>query len=113
MLYIDDLLGAELPSKAKSSFECMVKLLKDLNIPISMSKLTPPTKKNHLFGYWHRFSRATLSIPPPRLTEILEECVELKKRTLFTKVLGLVTIIWCIITNFSLEKCQNYTVLHT
>ena len=43
MSYIDDLLWAELPSKAGNSFKYMVELLKELNIPISESKLTAPT----------------------------------------------------------------------
>ena len=85
MSYIDDLLGAELPSKAKNSFDYMVKLLKDLRIPISMSKLTPPTTKIICLGIEVNSVEATLSIPPHKLTEILEECVEFKKRTCFTK----------------------------
>ena len=85
MSYIDDLLGAELPSKAKNSFDCMVKLLKDLHIPISMSKLTPPTTKMTCLGIEVDSVEATLSIPPPKFTEILQDCVELNKRTRFTK----------------------------
>ena len=76
----------ELPSKANSSFEFMVKLLKDLNIPMSQSKLTPPTTKIMCLGIDVDSVQATLSIPPsPKLVEILEECVKFKKRTRFTK----------------------------
>ena len=63
MLYINDLLGAELPSKANSSFHCMINLLKDLNIPIFQSKLTAPTTKMMCLGIEVESVQATLSIP--------------------------------------------------
>ena len=85
MSYIDDLLGAELPSKAENSFKYMVKLLRDLNIPISESKLTAPTTVITCLGIEVNSVKATLSIPNDKLKDILQECQLFKQRTQFTR----------------------------
>ena len=77
MTHIDDLLGAELPSKAESSFKFKVKLLQDLTFPISKSKLT--------LGIEVNLVKVTLSIPSSKMKEILKECVEFRQRKYFTK----------------------------
>ena len=52
MSYIEHLLGTELPSKANNSFQFMVKLLEDPNIPISQSKVTPPPPPLQKLRVW-------------------------------------------------------------
>ena len=85
MSYIDDLLGAELPSKAENSFKYMVKLLQDLNIPISEFKLTPPSTIITCLGIEFNLVEASLSIPITKLNEILQECQKFKQRTQFAR----------------------------
>ena len=63
MSYIDDLLRAEIGVKARESFDTMYTLLRDLNIPISKSKLTPTTTKIVCLGIQVDSENATLSIP--------------------------------------------------
>ena len=85
MSYVDDLLGAEVHSKAESSFKSMVQLSRDLNIPISQSKLTPPTTKINCLGIEVDSVQATLSVPGDKLQEILQECKNFKNKKYFSK----------------------------
>ena len=50
MSYVDDLLGSETPSKAVASYETLYKLLQDLGIPVSNSKLCPLSTKIMCLG---------------------------------------------------------------
>ena len=77
MSYIDDLLGAEIGAKAQQSFDTMYNLLLDLNIPISKSKLPPPTTKIVYLGIHVDSENATLSIPvekSSRHVNLLSSC---------------------------------------
>ena len=85
MSYVDDLLGAELRSKARGSYKSMVALLQELTIPISTSKLTPPTTKLTCLGIEVDSVKATLSIPADKLGEILQECAGFKTQKTFTR----------------------------
>ena len=85
MSYIDDLLGAENGPKAQESFEKMCKLLKDLNIPISEANLTAPTTKIVCLGIEIDSVRASMSIPPGKLEEILHACQSFSKLSYFSK----------------------------
>ena len=85
MSYVDDLLGAEVPSKAHESFNAMRQLLEDLNIPISESKLTPPTTNINCLGIEVDSIKATLSIPSENLKEIVTECQQFKDKKSFTR----------------------------
>ena len=85
MSYVDDLLGAEVPSKAQDSFNSMVSLLENLRIPISKSKLTAPTTKINCLGIEVDSVKATLSIPSEKLHEILQECIKFKNQKQFSR----------------------------
>ena len=85
MSYIDDLLGAETGVKAQNSFDTMYNLLRDLNIPISESKLTPPTTRIVCLGIQIDSESATLSIPVEKLEEILQACKSFVKLQKFTR----------------------------
>ena len=85
MSYTDDLLGAENGSKAQESFGTMCKLLKDLNIPISEAKLTPPTTRIVCLGIEIDSVKACMSIPPGKLEEILQTCQSFSKLSHFSK----------------------------
>ena len=75
---MDDFLGAEVPSKAYDSFDTMHYLLDDLNIPISKSKI-------NCLGIEVDSVKATLSIPPEKLKEIVKECQQFKGRKNITR----------------------------
>ena len=83
--YIDDLLGAEIPSKAQASYDTLVSLLQELRIPVSKSKLCPPSTKIICLGIHIDSVEATLSIPDQKLQEILHNCVDFLKLKKFTK----------------------------
>ena len=59
--------------------------LRDLNIPISESKLTPPTTKIVCLGIQVDSESATLSIPVLKLEEILQACQSFVKLQNFTR----------------------------
>ena len=48
--YIDDLVHCDLPSKMHLAYECLIKLLNELCLPISEQKLIPPTTSMVCFG---------------------------------------------------------------
>ena len=83
--YIDDLLGAETPSNAQASYDTLVNLLQELRIPVSKSKLCPPSTKIICLGIHIDSVEATLSIPDEKLQEILKNCVDFLKLKKFTK----------------------------
>ena len=85
MSYVDDLLGAEIPSKAHASYESLYKLLQDLRIPVSKSKLCPPSTKITCLGIEINSVQATLSVPDHKLREILQNCKDFIKNKTFTK----------------------------
>ena len=81
MSYTDDLLG----DKAQQSFDTMFNLLRDLNIPISESKLTPLTTKIVCLGIHVDSESATMSVPVEKLEEIPQACQSFVKLKNFTK----------------------------
>ena len=85
MSYIDDLLGAEVGSKAQESFDLMCNLLQDLNIPVSPKKLPPPTTHIICLGIEIDSVKASMSIPKDKLQEILSACEKFLQLTHFTK----------------------------
>ena len=77
--YIDDLLGAEIPSRAQASYDTLYQLLQDLNIPVSKSKLCPPSTNITCLGIDIDSVQTTLSIPEQKLQQILENCKDFLK----------------------------------
>ena len=47
--YLDDMMSAETPDKIHDSYSALLNLLKDLNVPISLSKLEP-SQTDGMFG---------------------------------------------------------------
>ena len=74
MSYVDDLLGAETPSRAVASYDTLCKLLQELRIPVSNSELCPPSTKITCLGIEVDSVQATLSVPDHKLQEILKSC---------------------------------------
>ena len=85
MSYIDDLISAELPSKATGSFSTMLKLLQDLNIPVSQSKLSPPSTTLNCLGITIDSVQCTMSIPADKMADILRKCGDFVKQTVYNK----------------------------
>ena len=69
--YIDDLLGNATVSQAEPAFQKLKKLLQELGLTISQSKLVAPTTKYVCLGIEVDTVNSTLSIPQQKLTEIL------------------------------------------
>ena len=80
--YVDDLLGAEIPSREQASYDTLYQLLQDLNIPVSRSKLCPPSTKITCLGI---DIDSVEAIPEQKLQQILENCKDFLKLKKFTK----------------------------
>ena len=83
--YIDDLLGAEIPSRAQSSYDTLFNLLQELRIPVSKAKLCSPSTKIVCLGIQIDSEKATMSIPDQKLQDILKNCRDFIKLKRFTK----------------------------
>ena len=81
-------MGKETGVKAQKSFDTMCTLLRDLNIPISESKLTPPTTKIVCLDIKVHSERATLSVPVEKLEEILQSSKCFVTRRQLQTILG-------------------------
>ena len=85
MSYIDDLLMAEVPSKAQLSYDIMLDLLDRLNIPISEAKLCPPCTEINCLGIIVNSVTGTMSIPEEKMAEILDKCTDFLSKQKITK----------------------------
>ena len=68
-----------------ASYETLYKVLQDLRIPVSNSKLCPPSTKITCLGIEIDSVQATLSIPEQKLDEILQNYKDFIKCKTFTK----------------------------
>ena len=73
--YVDDFMGVELPSKAHEAYQFLLKLLSELGLPISMSKLVSPQSKVTCLGIEVDAIYGTISINPEKLASIHVECL--------------------------------------
>ena len=85
LCYIDDLLGAEIPSRAQNSYNTLFNLLQDLRIPVSKAKLCSPSTSIVCLGIQIDSARTTMSIPDQKLQDILDTCSDFVKFKRFTK----------------------------
>ena len=83
--YVDDLLGAEIPSRVQAGYDTLYQSLQDLNILVSRSKLCPPSTNITCLGIDIDSVEATLSVPEQKLQQILENCKDFLKLKKFTK----------------------------
>ena len=85
MSYVDDLLLAELPSKSMHSYTTLLKLLENLNIPVSQAKLCPPSTTVTCLGILVDSLKGTVSVPSEKLEEIIQKCKHFLTLKTFTK----------------------------
>ena len=83
--YIDDLLGNATVSQAEPAFQKLKRLLQELGLTISQSKLVAPTTKCVCLGIEVDTVNSTLSIPQQKLMEILTVCQQWENKTQCTK----------------------------
>ena len=74
MTYYDDMLSAETPKNAEASFNHLYTLLQDLRVPISTSKLAPPSTRVTCLGIQIDSVKQTLAIPNDKLADIIKKC---------------------------------------
>ena len=72
--YIDDLCYCELPSKIDTAYQCLLRLLQDLGLDISVKKLNPPATKVVCLGILFDTVTRTISIPADKLQSIVDLC---------------------------------------
>ena len=83
--YVDDVIGIGLPVQAKEGFNFMQNLLKDLNFPISNSKLVTPTEEAVCLGIVINARKQTVSVPQVKLKEIIVKCKNVMSKKSVTK----------------------------
>ena len=83
--YIDDILGIELPSRVDASFDALSSLLGRLGFEISQNKLVTPATCVNCLGVLVNTKNFTLSVPPPKMQEILKKCQAWRQKTSCTK----------------------------
>ena len=72
--YFDDVQCAEVPKYIHKNYSHSIDLLKDLGVPISPSKLCPPSTKMVCLGIHIDSVLQTLSIPQGKIGSIINKC---------------------------------------
>ena len=72
-VYLDDFYGAELPGRATTAFTSLKQLLQDLGLQTSPDKDSPPSIKMVCLGIDVDSDELSLSVPPFRVQELLQE----------------------------------------
>ena len=93
--YVDDLMSAELGPRAQAGFDTLCKLLSNLCIPLSQSKIIPPSTTMVCLGIHIDSVLQTLSIPKQKLRDIVDKCIETRNKSHITKK-GLQSVIGCL-----------------
>ena len=83
--YIDDILGIDLPSRVDASFDALSSLLEQLGFEISQNKLVTPSTCVNCLGVLVDTKNFTLSVPPPKMQEILHNCQTWHRKSTCTK----------------------------
>ena len=78
---IDDLIYTGLPSQMDASFNFLKNLLEELGLDISPKKLVPPATSVTYLGILINSIQRTISIPPEKLAEITQLCVQWSTKT--------------------------------
>ena len=79
--YIDDLIYTGLPSQMDAAFHFLKNLLVELGLDISPKKLVPPSTLVTCLGILIDSINKTISIPPEKLAEITQLCVQWSSKT--------------------------------
>ena len=82
--YVDDILGLGIEPQAHEAFRYLLGILKDLEFPISQSKLVAPTTRCNCLGIMVDTKECILSIPHQKLKEMLAKCERTIRSTVIT-----------------------------
>ena len=83
--YIDDILGIDIPSRIDTSFDALQHLLHVLGFEISEKKLEKPSTQVNCLGIIVDTEEFTVSIPKPKIQEIMNTCNAWHHKTHCTK----------------------------
>ena len=83
--YIDDLIYIGLPSEIQDSYQFLLKLLQDLGLDISVSKLVSPSTSVICLDILVDTINKTISIPEQKLQEIKDTCRKWPSKTYCSK----------------------------
>ena len=83
--YIDDLIYTGLPSQMDASFNFLKNLLVELGLEISPKKLVPPSTSVTCLGILINSIQKTISIPPEKLAEINQLCIQWSTKIYYGK----------------------------
>ena len=84
-VYLHDFYGADLPARASTTFTSLKQLLQELGLQISPDKDSPPSTKLVCLGIDVDSEEMSLSVPPFRVQELLQELSLWYKRSRYTK----------------------------
>ena len=77
--YVDDLLGLESQGHSTQSYQFLRHLLDRAGFSISLSKLAPPSTTCVCLGVIIDTVKETVTIPPDKLSQILDKCTAVQK----------------------------------
>ena len=83
--YIDDLIYVGLPSKIDAAFDFLMSLLSDLSLEVSTKKLVSPSTSVVCLGILIDSQKRTISIPPEKLSQIVNLCSLWAEKTYCSK----------------------------
>ena len=84
-VYLDDFYGADLPARASTAFTSLKQLLQELGLQTSPDKDSPPSTKLVCLGIDVDSEEMSLSVPPFRVQELLQELSLWSQRSRYTK----------------------------
>ena len=84
-VYLDDFYGADLPARASTAFTSLKQLLQELGLQTSPDKDSPPSTKMVCLGIDVDSEEMSLSVPPFRVQELLQELSLWSQRSRYTK----------------------------
>lgn len=84
-VYLDDFYGADSPARASTAFTSLRQLLQELGLQTSPDKDSPPSTKLVCLGIHVDSEEMSLSVPPFRVQELLQELSLWSQRSRYTK----------------------------
>ena len=84
-VYLNDFYGADLPARASTTFTSLKQLLQELGLQTSPDKDSPPSTKLVCLGINVDSEEMSLSIPPFRVQELLQELSLWSQHSRYTK----------------------------
>ena len=84
--YLDDLIGVNAPEQGNEAFDSLGRLLFELGLQENHEKACPPATKQVVLGVLVDTLNGTVSVPPERMTEIIDMVNDWQTRKTTTRV---------------------------